>query len=149
MALFVRLIGVAASLILGGLALAGCSEKPVAATDLVANVSPDKQSVTMTFASNPPVSIRWSTADLEKMLGQLGKLREIMQPEVPNEPFPMGQVVAVIRNPTWTAEPTRGESDSLLHLRHPSYGWLHFFLPNSEARKLGDELVAESKSRAL
>jgi hypothetical protein len=130
------------------LVLAGCSEKN-AATDMVANVSADKQSVTMTFTSTPPVSITWSTADLQKTIENLGKVREIMQPEVPNQPFPLGQVVPDARNPTWSVEPIRGESDSLLHLRHPSYGWLHFFLPNSEARKLGDELVAESKSRSL
>jgi hypothetical protein len=133
-------------LIFGAVLVGHLGKTAATSTDLVANVSADKQSVTITFASNPPIT--FNTEDLEKTIDHLGHVRAVMQPAVPSD-FSLGQVVGVIPDPRWATEPERGGSSSLLHIWSPNYGWLHFLLPPGSAADLGRRLVAQSKSRAL
>src|SRR5258707_11134916 len=45
----------------------------------------DGKSVTATFPTNPPVSMKLTTADIDATLKILGALRSEMQPEVPDD----------------------------------------------------------------
>jgi hypothetical protein len=72
---------------------------------------------------------------VEDLLRGLGMIRASMTPEVPPR-FAMGQKVETIPDPAWVAEPDLMQGDSIIHLRDPRYGWLHYLIPRSEAAKL-------------
>ena len=82
-------------------------------------------------------------AGVEKILENLGKLRSLMQPAIPSDQA-VGQKVAAVSNPRWVTEPDIMRGDSLLHIRDPRYGWLHYLLPRGEAQKLGATLQAQT-----
>lgn len=102
----------------------------------------DRKTVTVTFATQPQIALRLSVADIDTMLGKLGAFRALMPP--PHEPgYAPGQKCECIPNPAWLAEPDALLGNSLLHLRDPRFGWLHYMIPREEARKLAQVLQAQ------
>lgn len=95
----------------------------------------DLKTVTLTFPTNPPVALRLDVSQVEDVLKNLGEFRASMAPEVP-QTYAMGQKVGAVSNPAWVTEPDLMVGDSLLHIRDPRYGWLHYLIPREEARKL-------------
>jgi hypothetical protein len=91
--------------------------------------------VTATFASNPPVTLKLSTADIETMLKDLGALRWEMQPEVPDVLATNADEEPVL-DPAWDTAPDESMENAVLHIRDPRFGWLHYAIPREEARKL-------------
>jgi hypothetical protein len=110
-------------------------------------LEPDRTSVKVTFATSPPTVFQLDVAEVEKILGNFGKLRSLMQPATQSD-FAIGQKVSALPNPRWVAEPDVMQGDSLLHIRDPRYGWLHYVLPRSEARELGSTLQVQADAPA-
>src|SRR5262245_52961829 len=101
----------------------------------------DCKSLFLMIPTKPPMRIRWDTAGVETLQKSLGVFRERMQPKMPAT-FPVGQGTRVeaVMNPAWSTEPEKSEGNSLLHIRHQQFGWLHFVFPRAQAAKLGDAL---------
>lgn len=74
-----------------------------------------------------------TTADLEKLIEQLGVLRASREPIVPIE-CEFGKVVQSILAPAYRTDPdTLG---AVLGLRHPGFGWLWFVFPHHDRDNL-------------
>lgn len=109
------------------------------------NLEDDRKTVTVTFSTHPSVSIRLDTASVEDILRNLGQFRSLMLPDTPAE-WPAVRSVAAIPDPHWRVEAEVMTGDSLLHIRDPRYGWLHFLLPKESARLLGRSLTAQAEA---
>jgi hypothetical protein len=105
-------------------------------------LSDDVTAVTVTFPTHPPVAVKLNVAELTELQKNLGILRNNMKPAV-SAAFEAGQRVEAITNPAWVAEPDAMLCNSLLHIRDPRYGWLHYWIPKSEAAKLAKALQAQ------
>ena len=105
----------------------------------------DYKTVTVTFPTYPPVALQLDAAGVEDLLSNLGKFRGAMKPEIAPK-FAMGQKVSAIPDPVWVTEPDAMHGHSLLHLRDPRFGWLHYLLPPHEAQKLGQLLQTQAAS---
>lgn len=104
----------------------------------------DYKTVIVTFPTSPPVALKLDVAGVEDILKNLGMFRGAMKPEV-SKTHAMGQKVFAVPDPIWVAEPDALVGDSLLHIRDPHYGWLHYLLPKAEALKLGQILQAQAE----
>lgn len=96
----------------------------------------DLKTVTITFPTDPPVALRLDLLGVENIIKNLGDFHAAMKPEVPKN-FAVGQKVEVIPDPAWVTEPDLLMGNSILHIRDPRYGWLHYLIPREEAKKLG------------
>jgi hypothetical protein len=99
--------------------------------------------ITVRFPTNPPVEFKMPASVVDGFIIKLEKLRSYMKPEVPGdytEPF------NAIVEPKWAVAREALEEHSALHLRHPGLGWLHFMLPPSEAKRLGEQLIVHSEN---
>lgn len=103
----------------------------------------DRKHVTLTFPTTPPVSWRLDVSAVEHILRNLGEFRAQMTPEIAAH-YAMGQRVAALPDPAWVTEPDLMFGHSLLHLRDPRYGWLHYLLPPPEAQKLASYLQTQA-----
>jgi hypothetical protein len=95
----------------------------------------DATTVTITFATEPPTRLKLDLAAVGDFLKALWSVRTAMMPEIVRELPPAPRWVA-LRDPIWFAERGAWDGDSLLHLRDPGYGWLHYLIPRNEAAKL-------------
>ena len=102
------------------------------------------KTVTVTFPSDPPVALRLDVGAVEEILRNLGQFRDQMKPAVAPT-FAMGQKVGAVPDPAWVTEADLLRGHSLLHLRDPRYGWLHYLLPPHEAQKLGELLQKQAE----
>lgn len=107
----------------------------------------DKKHVTVEFPTSPPVALRIDVAMVEDMLRNLGEFRAQMEPAVPAQ-FAMGQKVGAVPDPVWVSEPDLLQGHSLIHLRDPRYGWMHYLLPPHEAAKLATFLSKQAELAA-
>lgn len=103
----------------------------------------DYKTVTVTFPTEPPIALKLDAAAVDDLLRNLGVFRGAMKPEIPRA-FALGQKVAAVPDPNWVTEPDALHGHSLLHLRDPRYGWLHYLLPPHEAQKLAQLLHAQA-----
>jgi hypothetical protein len=106
-------------------------------------LSEDLKTVTVSFPTSPPTALKLDAAAVENMLVGVGELRAHMLP-VPSAGHALGQAVKAVTDPRWASEFDLMLGGSLLHLRDPRFGWLHFLLPKPEARKLGTVLIAQA-----
>jgi hypothetical protein len=100
--------------------------------------------LTLSFPSTPPVSLKMDVRGIEDFLKYLGEFRYAMKPEIPKT-FARGQKVSAIPDPAWVTEPDAMRGDSILHIRDPRYGWLHYVLPRKEAKKLAGLLQNQAE----
>lgn len=98
-------------------------------------LSEDRETLTIEFPSDPPVALHLDITQVETLLRHLGQYRAAMVPQVPTDWQP-GQTVGAVPDPKWACEPDLLQGHSLLHLRDPRYGWVHYLLPKKEAGKL-------------
>jgi hypothetical protein len=112
------------------------------------NLEDDYQTVTVTFPTDPIVQLKLNVGDVENMLKELGRFRGFMKPEIAPQ-FPMGQKVEAVPDPAWVTEPDLLAGNSLLHLRDPRYGWLHYLLPREGAEKLAGFLQKQADAPPL
>jgi hypothetical protein len=95
------------------------------------------------FPSSPPVRLSLDSAGVDSMLAMVREGRAMMTPEHPRA-FALGQTVqGVVGDPAWMTEPELLNRDSLLHVRDPGYGWLHYVIPSPEVQKLVELLSAQ------
>jgi hypothetical protein len=99
----------------------------------------DVKTVTLSLPTTPPAALQMDALGIDGLLENLGDFRALMQPEVPKT-FPMGQMVDAIPDPAWVTEPDAMLGNTVLHIRDPRYGWLHYVIPREEARKLASVL---------
>jgi hypothetical protein len=107
------------------------------------NLEDDRMTVTVTFSTEPPVSVEIDTAEVESIVQNLGTFRGFMLPETPAE-WPAERSVDAFPDPCWRVEAELMTGDSLLHIRDPRFGWLHFLLPREAARLLGNTLISQA-----
>lgn len=105
----------------------------------------DLQTVTVTFPSDPPVVLKLSTDDVDSLLHALGGLRVEMQPAPPVE-FPRGQQFVAAPYPAWATEIDALHGNSVLRLRDPRFGWLHYMLSKEQAGKMSIALALQADS---
>lgn len=106
--------------------------------------SPDGTSVRITIPAEPPVSLDLDTAGIEALLRGFAEVRAKMKPPVPAG-WEGGQMAAGVRSPGFVCEEEALQGGSLLHLRHPGLGWLHFAFPAEAARRLGAYLLRQAR----
>jgi hypothetical protein len=107
----------------------------------------DRRTITVTLPTDPVLQLKLTTARVDALFKILGLLRSHMVPEIEGR-FAMGQKVDAIFDPVWATEPDALAGDSLLHIRDPRYGWLHYLMPSDEARRLADLLRAQADIHA-
>lgn len=104
----------------------------------------DYKTVTVTFPADPVVVLTLTVSDVEDMLKNLGDFRAAMQPEVSKQ-APTAGLVPALPDPQWYTGTDAMRGDSLLHIRDPRYGWLHYLIPRAEALKLGRYLQKQAE----
>ncbi|RUT32657.1 hypothetical protein EMQ25_05790 [Arsenicitalea aurantiaca] len=107
-------------------------------------LSDDLKTVTITFPTSPPVQFVLDAAAVDDLLRNLGELRAHMTPPVPAD-YQIGQKVAAIPDPRWYTEPEMLSGDSLIHVRDPRFGWLHYLLPRASAQQLAQYLTRQAE----
>jgi hypothetical protein len=107
----------------------------------------DDKTISITFSTNPFVQLKLNVGEVEEMLKNLGRFRAMMKPEIATQ-FPPGQKVEAVSDPSWLTEIDAMAGSTLLHLRDPRYGWLHYLIPADEARKLAGFLQARADAPA-
>jgi hypothetical protein len=103
----------------------------------------DLRSVTITFPTDPVVTFVMTTEVLDELLTNLGVFRSQMEPEIPRD-FALGQRVAAVTGPAWATEPDMMAGDTLLHMRDPRFGWLHFLISRVDAKTIADIFLAQA-----
>jgi hypothetical protein len=103
----------------------------------------DYKLLTLTLPTEPPTMIQFDAAGIDELFERLGDMRAAMHPLIQAD-FPQGQKVKVTPDPRWVVEPDALLGNSILHIREPRFGWLHFWIPKEEARKLGELLIAQA-----
>ena len=101
-------------------------------------LSEDRSTAMLIAPTDPPLAMSFTAEALEGLLRSAMEMRASMAPPHAAD-WPTGGTVQAIRDPRVVSEPDRN-GDSVLHLRHPGYGWLHFILPKAHAAKLADLL---------
>lgn len=105
----------------------------------------DLKTVTVTFPTDPPVVLKLNAAGVDALLHGLGGLRMQMEPQPPPD-FATGQQFVAARSPNFVTEVDEFQGHSVLHLRDPRFGWLHYAIPNEQARKLAVSLAMQANS---
>ncbi len=103
----------------------------------------DRRSVIVTLNGNPTVALQLDVESVDLWLRQLGECRSLMEPRSV-ERWKPGQAVSAIVEPNWTAELDSLQARSLLHVRDPRFGWLHYLLMPVNALKLGELLIKQA-----
>lgn len=99
----------------------------------------DLDTVTVTFPTEPPATLKLDAQGVEEILSNLGEFRALMKPEIPRD-YALGQKSEAIPDPKWVTEPDALMGNSLLHIRDPRFGWLHYLIPKAAAQKLAEFL---------
>ncbi|KAF3995968.1 hypothetical protein [Glaciimonas immobilis] len=103
----------------------------------------DGKAATLFLPTDPPTAMRLTTAQIDEMVGVLGIFRATMEPSHTLE-WPSGKKVVMEPFPRWFAERDALIGGTLLHLRDPRFGWLHYVFPPEAARELGQHLIAQA-----
>ena len=109
------------------------------------NVNADG-TVTLTLPLDPPVALILKAADVIEIIKVLGDLRPQLQPPILADWPAVLQKVDAVPDPRWFVEPELMQGNSLLHLRDPRFGWLHYMFPRHEAKKLAEYLVLQAET---
>ncbi|MBS7699517.1 MULTISPECIES: hypothetical protein [unclassified Chelatococcus] len=109
--------------------------------------NPETQTVTLSDENNPAVALEIDAAQLEQILQGLGEMRARMEPRVEADWQP-GRPVQAITNPRFSAELPQDKDFTVLHLRDPRFGWLHYAVPFPECGRLAEFLARAVKRKA-
>lgn len=103
------------------------------------NLDDDHRHVVVTFQTTPPTSLNMDIGEVEGVIAGLGLLRADMWPQV-SKVYKLGQGIIddPVIDPSWGTEPAviNQGFHTILHIRDPRFGWLHYALPRDEARNL-------------
>src|SRR5215475_2778794 len=126
----------------GTLPLVSFGERAMAGIDW--KLEQDRRAITITFPTDPGLRLTLSVERVDEVLRILGFLRSHMEPEIERQ-FAPAQKAEGISHPIWMTEPDALGGESLLHIRDPRYGWLHYLIPSDEAKKLADLFRAQAE----
>jgi hypothetical protein len=104
----------------------------------------DEGTVTVTFPTVPPVALVLHTKDVEELLKHLGNFRGQMSPPVALEYDVSSPTVQAIPGPAWYSFAESMLGQSVLAMRDPRFGWLHYLLPKEHAKKLATILNSQA-----
>lgn len=108
------------------------------------NLDADRKTVTLTLPTTPPSQMTFTLEQVDAFLVNMGQMRAMMEPPVAADMQP-GQQVEAIPDPRWYVEKAQLATDgSVLNIRDPRYGWLHYFIPRDTALHLGCLLVHQA-----
>lgn len=105
--------------------------------------SRDVDTVTITFQATPPFEVELDADEIDSLLNSLGELRAMMQPAHPLY-FTKHQDINFIVDPRWAYEQEPILDQSVLRIRDPRYGWLHYVVPHDAASRLAEALAAQA-----
>lgn len=88
------------------------------------------------------------TSATSNLLTKLGRARSDMIPSVAAKQ-PAEPLVRAVPDPVIEVEGEAMESLTLLNLRDPRFGWLHYSLKPEQARQLGEALIRQSLTRVV
>jgi hypothetical protein len=91
--------------------------------------------------------VKLSTADAERLIVELGRLRASMSPPVPID-LDQEASFAGVADPRWGVTASSETGTAILRVRDPRYGWLHYSLPLSSATKLAQALLQQATRAA-
>ncbi len=94
----------------------------------------------------PKTTFVLSAEAIDELTKALAQVRAGLNPPAKAD-YALGQICDPVRDPKWLTEPDVMGADSLLHIRHPGLGWLHFLFPKPEAAKLAGFLQAQVEIR--
>ena len=103
------------------------------------SLSADNAVLSINYGGKAELTVMMPTDQVDRLIAALWKWRSQMKPEHPPD-FALEQTLSPIPDPRWYTAPALGHGGSLIHLRHPGFGWLSFWLPKHEAAKLADFL---------
>ncbi|MFJ2989968.1 hypothetical protein ACIPF8_19045 [Collimonas sp. NPDC087041] len=107
----------------------------------------DRKSILFTISTNPPMAFKLNGSQVDEMLRNLGDLRALMTDQHSSR-WPFGQTFEAVPHPAWSSEPEVQKGNSILHIRDPRYGWLHYVIPREHARQLGGILSTQAEAPA-
>jgi hypothetical protein len=99
----------------------------------------DYKTVTVTFPTDPPATLKFDAAGIDDLLRGLGSLRLHMKPEI-QAALVDGEKAEALTDPAWRTENEPLTGLPLLHIRDMRFGWVHYLLPQQEAAKMGTSL---------
>jgi hypothetical protein len=119
-------------------------------TALRCELSVDRKRLRLTFPAvaskelPKPValSLELGSREVDALLVALARTRARMEDRHPARVERTRLMVGTI-NPSWQLASDGVRGGSVLSLRHPGFGWLHFSLPKQEATKLGNGLLVQ------
>jgi hypothetical protein len=91
----------------------------------------------------PKSSLDLTADELSAFIQRLGEIRMRMKPDIDRRPLKTMEYRTFL-DPCWICQQELMRENSLLHLRDPRYGWLHFSLPREQAKKLGETLIQQA-----
>jgi hypothetical protein len=109
------------------------------------NISED--GATMTIAYDKvivPISITYTTEQVEEQLSAWGLARGNMLPPIPEQWTSSQQITDAIRDPKLHLETESLNGDPVLRIRHPHFGWISFVFSRNEAAGLGQALIVRA-----
>jgi hypothetical protein len=111
------------------------------------DIREDRKALTITFdqAKPNPVVAKHTTEEVENLLNEVGLARSALLPQIP-EAWDVTATVKAERDPRWFLGSDQLAGDALLHLRDRHFGWRHYVFTKSEARKLGEALIAQANA---
>ncbi|MDP9807677.1 hypothetical protein J2W42_000515 [Rhizobium tibeticum] len=101
------------------------------------------KTLTITFPTDPPVAFVLDATSVSNLIEGAGQIRAEMPPPH-DENWEGGQMVDAVLDPRWYSESDALLGDSLLHIRDPRFGWLHYALTRESARALGTLLILQA-----
>lgn len=110
-------------------------------------LSEDRKTASLVAPTDPPIVMSFTAESLDGLLNSAMEVRAAMTPPHAVD-FAFGETVQAIDNPRVVSEYDSKTGRSLLHLRHPGFGWLHFLLPKQGAAKLAELLRNQAERRA-
>jgi hypothetical protein len=91
----------------------------------------------VTVQADPPIRVELDAVETDDVIKNLGEMRVMMRPEQPAY-FDSVQAAYTIFNPHWACDHEPALAHTVLHIRDPRYGWLHYVIP----RDVGEELAS-------
>lgn len=108
-----------------------------------ARLDPEARVMTLSLDGKPGDDVRLTAEQADRLVRTIGDARAKMQPP-PQQNWAFGQTVSAIYDPRWTTEPDRSDGNTLLHIRDPRFGWLHYTVPRTTAQQLGTLLKKQA-----
>ena len=128
-------------LIVSGLLFVACYSNfaRAGASDISFKLTDDKKSVVLTLTKRSSGPLKLDADEVDQMLQRLGQVRATMQPEIPRA-LPREEQTLAVGNPALAIAALR-DGGSVLHVRDPRYGWLHYAIPAPALQELATMLA--------